>query len=241
MRATIILLSATAASALSDFSDGTRLFSRVHGGSLEARQAFDPGETTGRGSTCVEAFGAGYIECVPKSATRTRPLCYNPTQGQSCCDNLWGCPRNSFCLVQDLCCPNGLDAKTCAIKNSVTLPPDFGVSKTSTTKKPSTTAPSSSPSAYTDDPTLSTTESEAAPTSTDYDYDSTTTISKNTVISYPSTTTNPGTGGNYSSTSKTPSSTSSTSSTSAVATAGAVREEVAFVAAILGFAAAFVL
>jgi hypothetical protein len=56
-------------------------------GAMSKRQAFDPDEQTGRGDTCVEAFGPGYIECRPESATETS-LCINPDEGQSCCQNL---------------------------------------------------------------------------------------------------------------------------------------------------------
>lgn len=54
---------------------------------LHHRQAFDPEETTGRGSNCIEAFGAGYVECVPASDSAPR-LCVNPEQGEKCCNNL---------------------------------------------------------------------------------------------------------------------------------------------------------
>ncbi|KAK1831035.1 hypothetical protein QBC39DRAFT_352717 [Podospora conica] len=91
---------------------------------LHHRQAFDPEETTGRGSNCIEAFGPGYVECVPASDSAPR-LCVNPEQGEKCCNNLWGCPASSFCLVQDLCCPDGLSPETCAAENDVTLPSDF--------------------------------------------------------------------------------------------------------------------
>ncbi|KAK0750162.1 hypothetical protein B0T18DRAFT_428166 [Schizothecium vesticola] len=91
---------------------------------LHHRQAFDPDETTGRGSNCIEAFGPGYVECVPASDSAPR-LCVNPEQGEKCCNNLWGCPASSFCLVQDLCCPDGLSPETCAAQNDVTLPPGF--------------------------------------------------------------------------------------------------------------------
>ena len=54
---------------------------------LHHRQAFDPEETTGAGSNCIEAFGPGYVECVPASASAPR-LCVNPDQGEKCCNNL---------------------------------------------------------------------------------------------------------------------------------------------------------
>jgi len=93
-------------------------------GGLNKRQAFDPDETTGTGANCVEAFGEGYIECVPATESKPR-LCINPGLGETCCDSkctfssppqtlrfsntnidIGGCPGGSFCLVQDLCCPN---------------------------------------------------------------------------------------------------------------------------------------
>ncbi|KXX77945.1 Enhancer of mRNA-decapping protein 4 [Madurella mycetomatis] len=102
--------------------------------SLNKRQAFDPTEETGFGETCVEAFGEGYIECGPM-------LCINPALGDTCCDNSWGCPADSFCLVQDLCCPTGLDPETCAAENNVSLPPDFGATTTSTPEDTATAEP----------------------------------------------------------------------------------------------------
>ena len=54
-------------------------------GAINKRQAFNPDETTGTGNTCVEAFGPGYVECVPASATKPR-LCINPELGEKCCD-----------------------------------------------------------------------------------------------------------------------------------------------------------
>jgi len=95
------------------------------GASVFKRQAFDPDESSGYGENCVDAFGAGYIQCRPESTTRTM-LCINPDLGETCCQNLWGCPSDSFCLINDLCCPDGLDPATCASQNGVTLPADFG-------------------------------------------------------------------------------------------------------------------
>lgn len=51
------------------------------------RQAFNPGETTGSGDNCVDAFGAGYVECRPASDTQDM-LCINPSIGETCCENL---------------------------------------------------------------------------------------------------------------------------------------------------------
>ncbi|KAI4249809.1 MAG: hypothetical protein L6R40_000598, partial [Gallowayella cf. fulva] len=46
---------------------------------LHVRQseAFRPDRDQGRGATCADAFGAGYIDC--------NGVCYNPNQGQTCC------------------------------------------------------------------------------------------------------------------------------------------------------------
>jgi hypothetical protein len=57
--------------------------------SLNKRQgeSFRPGENTGFGETCVEAFGPGFIECRPASATDSM-LCINPDLGHTCCSNL---------------------------------------------------------------------------------------------------------------------------------------------------------
>ncbi|PKS09329.1 hypothetical protein jhhlp_003943 [Lomentospora prolificans] len=105
-------------------------------------QAFDPDETSAPGANCVEAFGPGYIECVPASATANR-LCIIPSEGETCCDNKWGCPAASFCLVQDLCCPDGLDPQTCADQNNVDLPPDFVPGGSNSSSAPSATENSS--------------------------------------------------------------------------------------------------
>jgi hypothetical protein len=129
MRATFFL----AAAAALGLVEATSNMLTPYGG-VYKRQAFDPDETTGSGANCIEAFGEGYIECVPQTDSEPR-LCINPDLGETCCNNLWGCPGGSFCLVQDLCCPDGLDPATCAAQNDVTLPPDFAV--------PSATSPHS--------------------------------------------------------------------------------------------------
>jgi len=134
MKAAFVLLAT--ALGLAQASDKNKMLVRFD--SLGRRQAFDPGETTGSGANCVEAFGEGYVECRPASDTKNR-LCINPSLGETCCNNLWGCPADSFCLVQDLCCPTGLDPKTCAAQNSVTLPAGFTVPTAPAV--PSTTPP----------------------------------------------------------------------------------------------------
>lgn len=140
MRATIFLVAATTLGYVQ--AQSVRALKNPMA-NLNRRQAFDPEETTGSGANCVEAFGAGYVECVPETATEPR-LCINPGRGQTCCNAQWGCPSDSFCLVQDLCCPTGLDPATCAAQNDVTLPPGFGSSAPTsapTLPLPTTTAP----------------------------------------------------------------------------------------------------
>ncbi|KAL8656056.1 MAG: hypothetical protein Q9210_000494 [Variospora velana] len=102
-------------------------------------QSFTPGTSFGQGATCADAFGAGYIDC--------NGTCYNPTDGETCCAGAGDacaskppqiriesladtsrtdpCPSDSFCLIDGLCCPNGLSAETCAAQNGVSLPQDF--------------------------------------------------------------------------------------------------------------------
>ncbi|GAB1320016.1 Enhancer of mRNA-decapping protein 4 [Madurella fahalii] len=140
MRASLVVVAAALGLA-NAANNEPRLFRAPKGlRGLEGRQAFDPGEETRPGETCVEAFGEGFIECVPASDTEPS-LCINPDLGHTCCNNLWGCPADSFCLVQDLCCPTGLDPETCAAENNVSLPPDFGATTTSTPEETATTEP----------------------------------------------------------------------------------------------------
>ncbi|KAL8708364.1 MAG: hypothetical protein Q9220_006744 [cf. Caloplaca sp. 1 TL-2023] len=83
-------------------------------------QSFAPTTSFGSGATCADAFGSGYIDC--------NGTCYNPGEGQTCCPgggNAYPCPAESFCLINGLCCPNGLPASTCAAQNGVTLPDNF--------------------------------------------------------------------------------------------------------------------
>lgn len=73
-------------------------------------------------------------------------LCYLPSRGDVCCDpsSEWACPGGNFCLVDGLCCPDGLDPETCARDNGVTLPSDFNTSPAAaSTPAPSTPAASS--------------------------------------------------------------------------------------------------
>jgi len=82
MRTTFFLAAATALT----LAEAANNMLTPYGG-IYKRQAFDPDETTGSGANCIEAFGEGYIECVPKTDTTPR-LCINPALGETCCNNL---------------------------------------------------------------------------------------------------------------------------------------------------------
>ncbi|KAI9755767.1 MAG: hypothetical protein M1815_004662 [Lichina confinis] len=85
-------------------------------------QAFQPGSESRIGDTCEEAGGAGYINCGPASEKK----CFNPDAGDTCCENGgWVCTTQSFCLVENWCCPDGLDPASCAAERGVTLPEGF--------------------------------------------------------------------------------------------------------------------
>ncbi|KAL8997120.1 MAG: hypothetical protein Q9188_006407 [Gyalolechia gomerana] len=111
-------------------------------------QSFTPTTSFGQGATCADAFGAGYIDC--------NGVCYNPNEGETCCSgngDAYPCPYFSFCLVNGLCCPDGLPAETCAAQNGVSLPEDFSTD-TGTSAGQST--------AQTPKPTVSVVESSAS-------------------------------------------------------------------------------
>ncbi|KAL8712366.1 MAG: hypothetical protein Q9225_006961 [Loekoesia sp. 1 TL-2023] len=114
-------------------------------------QSFTPSTSFGQGATCADAFGAGYIDC--------NGVCYNPGQGETCCSgngDAYPCPSDSFCLIDGLCCPDGLPPNTCAAQNGVTLPADFSTN-TATSAGQST--------AQTPKPTISAVESTASSSS----------------------------------------------------------------------------
>ncbi|KAL3478940.1 hypothetical protein BJX99DRAFT_255946 [Aspergillus californicus] len=49
-------------------------------------------------------------------------LCYNPDEGETCCPGgTYACPSLSFCLSDPYCCPNNLDAKSCAREYGLSL------------------------------------------------------------------------------------------------------------------------
>ncbi|KAI4191043.1 MAG: hypothetical protein L6R41_000358, partial [Letrouitia leprolyta] len=112
-------------------------------------QSFTPTTSFGQGANCADAFGAGYIDC--------NGVCYNPTQGETCCagnGDAYPCPSDSFCLINGLCCPDGLPAETCAAQNGVTLPQDFSTNTATSAGQTSI--------AQTPKPTISVVESSAS-------------------------------------------------------------------------------
>ncbi|KAL3458454.1 hypothetical protein BJX64DRAFT_266670 [Aspergillus heterothallicus] len=49
-------------------------------------------------------------------------ICYNPDEGQTCCPGgNYACPSSSFCFMEPYCCPNDLDAESCARKFGLAL------------------------------------------------------------------------------------------------------------------------
>ncbi|KAL8950730.1 MAG: hypothetical protein Q9222_003249 [Ikaeria aurantiellina] len=113
-------------------------------------QSFEPTTSFGSGATCADAFGAGYVDC--------NGVCYNPGEGQTCCPgggDAYPCPSESFCLINGLCCPDGLPASTCAAQNGVSLPDDFNTATSAVASTAATTHSSS----------ISAVESTSVPTS----------------------------------------------------------------------------
>ncbi|KAI4173699.1 MAG: hypothetical protein LQ346_008373 [Caloplaca aetnensis] len=115
-------------------------------------QSFTPTTNFGQGATCADAFGPGYVDC--------NGVCYNPGEGETCCagnGDAYPCPNDSFCLINGLCCPDGLPAETCAAQNGVTLPQGFSTNTAASVG--ATTA------AQTPKPTVSVIESSASESS----------------------------------------------------------------------------
>lgn len=218
MRSTLIVAAVTAVGFAEAASRGLVTTS------LFRRQAFDPTESTGTGANCVEAFGSGYVECVPETETDAR-LCVNPDLGETCCDNKWGCPADSFCLVQDLCCPTGLDPATCASENGVTLPSDFGEPQTSAPVSAPSSVPSFVPSFV---PSSSSSEEALFPSSAAAPLN-------------PPSTTDSGSGATAAPTNSSARATTTGTAPGPVKTAGAAHERAGVAAALLGLAAAFAL
>ncbi|KAF2103023.1 hypothetical protein NA57DRAFT_72006 [Rhizodiscina lignyota] len=114
----IVALCALLSASTAFTMDGVQWNARISN-ALDKRQGSSQNEK--QGSNCTEAFGAGYETCRPASASEIR-LCYNPSIGQICCQNEWGCPSDSFCLIKDFCCPTGIDPSACAAHYSVSIP-----------------------------------------------------------------------------------------------------------------------
>ncbi|KAF1810381.1 hypothetical protein P152DRAFT_515926 [Eremomyces bilateralis CBS 781.70] len=115
---------------------------RIVSNDLARRQSgqFVPGTISSPGASCVEAFGEGYEACREKTSSAPR-LCYNPSEGHTCCSSEWACPSDSFCLVSPYCCPSGIDASSCAASLGVSAPP-----KTSTATATATATVTQKPS-----------------------------------------------------------------------------------------------
>ncbi|KAI9369398.1 hypothetical protein BJX61DRAFT_150931 [Aspergillus egyptiacus] len=49
-------------------------------------------------------------------------ICYNPDEGQTCCPSgTYACPSFSFCLFEPYCCPDHLNAESCATEFGLSL------------------------------------------------------------------------------------------------------------------------
>lgn len=103
--ASVLVLAATALGLV----DATNNFLTPYG-ALGKRQAFDPDESTGSGSDCVEAFGEGYIECRAPTDSERR-LCINPDLGETCCEASCTRPSHSSVLLETLICNRGLPCR----------------------------------------------------------------------------------------------------------------------------------
>ncbi|KAI4263475.1 MAG: hypothetical protein L6R42_001382 [Xanthoria sp. 1 TBL-2021] len=92
------------------------------------------------GTTCESRFGTGYLDCDNRSE---RLLCYNQSQGFTCCnynrDKPYACGPGDYCLIDERCCPNGLPAEICAERYNITLPPDFSTNTATTPQAPGST------------------------------------------------------------------------------------------------------
>jgi len=87
--------------------------------------------------TCVECFGAGNVVCVGLT-------CYDPSAGESCCDDGTYCPAGQTCTnIQGGCCNNGQSLQDCAASLGVPLPSSTAATAASTTPAPTATQGSS--------------------------------------------------------------------------------------------------
>ncbi len=98
MHPTLLLLallpSLAIAEQLPSFSINPRGLDRLNSRQTEFRQ--------GQGATCAIAFGTGYEFC-PGGDGRG---CYNRAAGRICCLDGTNCPSNTYCTVDEHCCPN---------------------------------------------------------------------------------------------------------------------------------------
>jgi len=104
--------------------------------------------------SCEQTYGAGSVSCGNSNTS----MCYNPSQGQSCCatDNGY-CEKGQFCApVAGFCCVEGEDLAGCAKNAGFTLPAlvpaASSPSVSSTTAASSASATSAKPSAASGSP-----------------------------------------------------------------------------------------
>jgi len=76
--------------------------------------------------TCVECYGAGMVSCDGNA-------CYDPSAGESCCEDGNYCPAGQTCTnIEGGCCNNGQSLQDCAASFGVPIP---------TSTAPAATAP----------------------------------------------------------------------------------------------------
>ncbi|KAI1734237.1 hypothetical protein F4680DRAFT_358205 [Xylaria scruposa] len=83
--------------------------------------------------SCESTYGSGSTPCGGPESTQ----CYNPSMGQTCCQDSGYCDSGSYCApVAGYCCLNGEDLATCARNAGFDLPSSaVGHMATSTSAK----------------------------------------------------------------------------------------------------------
>ncbi|KAJ9157412.1 hypothetical protein NKR23_g608 [Pleurostoma richardsiae] len=72
--------------------------------------------------SCEETYGTGSVQCGNSNST----MCYNPTLGQTCCEDSGYCDKGTYCApVAGYCCLDAEDVETCAQNAGFSLPANF--------------------------------------------------------------------------------------------------------------------
>ncbi|KAF7196153.1 putative secreted protein [Pseudocercospora fuligena] len=151
-----IFLSATTASAVLNLRAST--FNQLVGRqAIPITTCFGSAPST-EPNPCEYICGEGSRQCVSEGH------CFNPTKGETCCEDGTYCPANSYCSNAG-CCDEGLSLEECgAVRTIGTLAGDYFETSTSSSVVPEPT------------PYETTTSEEVEPTFTPSAYESTSTI-----------------------------------------------------------------